>query len=129
MKVTKVCQCSECALGMTFCPQCGRDVCNRLIAKRLSRKHEKPTHCVDCLRKPALTIEYDHPVLGKTRCVPWVGEIDADCYPVDDLGERYRPGIRICGHNDCVSLQHIVLVKENAPLVMGGLEEQPTEKV
>jgi len=44
--------------------------------------------------------------LGK--CVPWHGYFaEDDSTPVDDMGEAYLPGQRLCGNNDCVEKTHI----------------------
>jgi len=61
-------------------------------------------HCASCRARPARTV---HSVdLGK--CKPWRGFFDVDeVTPVDDEGEPFLPGERICGNSDCVSPQHV----------------------
>lgn len=127
MKVVKVCSCKECSEGMSACDRCGQPVCRRVISKRLTRKSETPKRCFACLAKPVVRIAYQHPVLGEIWCNPYEGNLNDDLYPVDDLGELYLPGERICGHKDCVNSNHIVPFKVVTPLVMGGLGEQLTE--
>ena len=51
--------------------------------------------------RPAKTISYG---FGKP-CKPWGGEFDRDENPLVD-GELFMPGERICGHKDCVELEH-----------------------
>jgi len=60
--------------------------------------------CASCRARPARTV---HSVdLGK--CKPWRGFFDVDeVTPVDDEGEPFLPGERICGNSDCVNLQHV----------------------
>jgi hypothetical protein len=41
----------------------------------------------------------------------WNGDLDDDWNPIDDDGNLYRAGVRICGAKDCVDLNHIVLDK------------------
>lgn len=44
--------------------------------------------------------------LGK--CLPWHGYFASDeSTPVDDTGEPYLPGVRLCGNNDCIEKSHI----------------------
>jgi hypothetical protein len=43
-------------------------------------------------------------------CLPWHGDFDEQDNPIQD-GEMYRPGIRTCGHRDCVRQSHIVRLK------------------
>jgi len=113
MKVVKVCSCKECKEGMSACDRCGQPVCRRVIAKRLTRKSENPNYCFACVAKPVARIGYMHPVLGEIWCIPHVGDLNDDLYPVTDLGELYKPGERICGHRDCVNSQHVVAFKES----------------
>ncbi|CAB5218481.1 hypothetical protein UFOVP219_23 [uncultured Caudovirales phage] len=125
-----VCKCRECVEGMAQCIQCGADICVGAVLKRKVRgKHAHPDYCVSCNARPMKALGYKHPVLGEITCYPWQGEIDDEAYPVDEFGVRVKPGERICGHNDCTNSNHIRPFKVNAPLVMGGLEEQLTEKV
>ena len=116
MKVSKICDCSDCGFGMALCPQCGQLICKRIIAKRKVRNMERLDHCASCLMKPTKVIVYHHPVLGKIECYPWDGEVNEDFYPVDGLGELVKPGERICGHKDCVNRNHIEPFQESVVL-------------
>jgi len=58
--------------------------------------------CSSCRARPARIV---HTKFG--YCKPHRGGFDGDDNPVDAHGRLYRPGLRICGFRDCVSLQHI----------------------
>jgi DNA-directed RNA polymerase subunit RPC12/RpoP len=58
--------------------------------------------CVSCRAKPQKTIQY-----GDLRCVPHVGDLDLQLRPVDEDG-LILPGVRVCGHSDCVNPKHVV---------------------
>lgn len=60
--------------------------------------------CSSCRARPARTVYSVD--LGK--CKPWRGFFDVDeVTPVDDEGEPFLPGERICGNSDCVNPQHV----------------------
>ena len=43
------------------------------------------------------------------KCLPWHGGFAADdITPLDDEGKPVLPGVRGCGHNDCVNPSHII---------------------
>ena len=56
-------------------------------------------------------IKYD----GKV-CRPWRGEVDEDFNPIDRNLKLYLPGIRVCGHKDCVNKDHIIKAPSNLEL-------------
>jgi hypothetical protein len=40
--------------------------------------------------------------------LPWHGGFAVDdVTPIDDDGFPVLPGVRLCGHNDCVNISHI----------------------
>lgn len=41
-------------------------------------------------------------------CHPWHGVFDDDDNPLDDQGNIYLDGVRVCRHKDCVNPEHIV---------------------
>jgi len=59
--------------------------------------------CVSCCAKPAKTI------VGPldTKCIPWHGEFDLNDNPLTDDGHELMPGVRLCGHSDCVNREHL----------------------
>jgi hypothetical protein len=59
--------------------------------------------CADCRNGRATEIKYD----GEP-CRPWRGEVDEDWNPIDHNLKLYLPGVRTCGHKDCVNKQHII---------------------
>jgi hypothetical protein len=67
------------------------------------KRKRKDSLCVDCRRRPAKTINYG---LEKS-CKPWGGLFDAEDNPVE-WGHLVLPGVRVCGHRDCVEVDHIV---------------------
>ena len=45
----------------------------------------------------------------KGKCLPWHGGFAGDdVTPLDDDGRLVLPGVRGCGHNDCVNPSHIM---------------------
>ena len=44
---------------------------------------------------------------GVLRCEPHRGRVNDDLEPIDDAGELVLPGIRVCGHKDCVNPKHV----------------------
>jgi hypothetical protein len=59
--------------------------------------------CADCRNGRANEIKYNG-----TVCRPWRGEVDEDFNPIDRNLKLYLPGLRTCGHKDCVNKEHIV---------------------
>lgn len=105
-------------LRFVACVWCGQWITKKVFLKRQQRKLEDADQCKDCrdvrkyediknFRRSART----SPKLGRVECLAWNGDLDDDWNPVDEDGELYRPGERICGAKDCVDLNHIVAVK------------------
>ena len=67
--------------------------------------------CSDCRNGMANEIKYD----GKV-CRPWRGEVDEDFNPIDRNLKLYLPGVRVCGHKDCVNKDHIIKAPSNLEL-------------
>jgi hypothetical protein len=59
--------------------------------------------CSDCRNGRATEIKYN----GEP-CRPWRGEVDEDWNPIDQKLRLYLPGVRTCGHKDCVNKQHVI---------------------
>lgn len=81
-----------------------------LIATCLICSEQWPVHpsrpnnhliCLQC-RRTENKIDYGM----EEPCRPWHGEFDDDDNPMQS-GKLFRPGNRICGHRDCVELNHI----------------------
>lgn len=72
---------------------------------RMTKRHERRNEllCRSCIAKPAKTISGP---LGK--CFPWNGNFDVMDNPLNKDGTKFRPGVRTCGHADCVNLDHII---------------------
>lgn len=67
----------------------------------VDKRKNKSGLCGSCLARPAKTISYG---LAKS-CKPWGGVFDRDDNPVLD-GHLFMPGLRSCGHKDCVEVTH-----------------------
>lgn len=81
-----------------ICPRCGYEW---VVAKNKRRKG-RPL-CESCRVRRASTV-------GKKddKCVPWHGMFGSDWVtPIDEDGAEVMPGIRTCGHKDCVNPDHI----------------------
>ena len=66
------------------------------------KKDNKDLLCKSCRVKPAKVIQY-----GQVRCEPWAGSVDVDLNPIDETGALVIPGLRTCGHRDCVNPKHV----------------------
>lgn len=58
--------------------------------------------CASCRARPARIIRTAYGV-----CRPHHGNYDEDENPLDDAGNLYRPGKRLCGYRDCIEITHI----------------------
>jgi hypothetical protein len=67
------------------------------------KRGRKDLLCVSCRMKPAGMLQY-----GKLRCIPHKGALSVDLNPIDNSGQLVLPGVRVCGHKDCVNVAHIV---------------------
>jgi hypothetical protein len=84
------------------CSRCGIEIDERTIEKRKSRgTYDK--RCSDCRLQRLNEIRYQ-----ETICRPWRGEVDEDLNPIDRKLRLYLPGVRVCGHKDCVNKDHII---------------------
>jgi hypothetical protein len=90
-----------------FCITCGQAVPTSIWLKRKQRGRHDWDHCIDCTAKPVGKITVHHPALGQIQCYPHKGEVNELWQPLDVLGDLYRPGVRLCGHKDCVNTAHI----------------------
>ena len=84
------------------CERCGIAIDNKTIERRKGRGI-LDQRCYDCRVKQLNEIKYDGIV-----CRPWRGEVDEDLNPIDGQLRLYLPGLRICGHKDCVNKEHII---------------------
>lgn len=83
------------------CNRCGAEEDSIRMQKRLERGVD--LLCRSCVAKPAKTVSSP---FGK--CLPWHGAFDLADNPLDDDGNPYLPGARICNHSDCVNRDHII---------------------
>jgi hypothetical protein len=84
------------------CNRCGIEVSEQAVERRKARG-TYDGKCSDCRAKPTYEIKYDG-----DKCRPWSGRVDEDFNPVDQKLRLYLPGVRVCGHKDCVNKEHII---------------------
>ena len=84
------------------CERCGMNVSEAAIERRKARG-TYDGKCADCRNGRATELKYNGQV-----CRPWRGEVDEDFNPIDHKLRLYLPGVRICGHKDCVNKEHII---------------------
>jgi hypothetical protein len=84
------------------CERCGIEIDRKTIIQRQGRGI-LDQRCSDCRVKQLHEIKYDGLI-----CRPWRGEVDEDLNPIDGKLRPYLPGIRTCGHKDCVNKEHII---------------------
>jgi hypothetical protein len=65
------------------------------------RKTDTP-FCASCRAKRHKIVRY-----GERVCIPHHGEYDEEDNPMES-GILVLPGIRICGHKDCVNIDHVI---------------------
>jgi NAD-dependent SIR2 family protein deacetylase len=87
------------------CKRCGANF--EYDSKYLARPTYDPSKCNDCKRVPASYVYY-----GSEACRSWQGHYDEDDNPIKD-GKLYKPGVRTCGHKDCVRKDHIIPSKSH----------------
>lgn len=84
-------------MGTIRCERCG-------FEWQLNSSRQKTILCVSCRAKKVQTVH-----TAKGKCIPWHGGFAADdVTPLDDDGTPVLPGIRVCGHQDCVRSDHIL---------------------
>jgi len=84
------------------CERCGIEIDERTIVRRKARGQDDQ-RCSDCRTQHLYEIKYEGIV-----CRPWRGEVDEDLNPIDGQLRLYLPGVRTCGHRDCVNKEHII---------------------
>lgn len=84
------------------CERCGMLVSEGTIERRKARG-TYDGKCADCRNGKANEIKY-----GDIVCRPWRGEVDEDLNPIDSKLRLYLPGVRTCGHKDCVTKDHVI---------------------
>jgi hypothetical protein len=84
------------------CIRCGIEISDGAVERRKARG-TFDGRCQDCRGHRSTEVKYD----GEP-CRPWRGEVDEDLNPIDRNLKPYLPGVRTCGHKDCVNKQHII---------------------
>ena len=89
-----------------ICQRCGIEY-PVYIAKKRQERDIDDTTCSDCYI-------LDAPLVAEYKgCRPWHGEVDDDFRPMKN-GKLWKPGVRKCGHADCVKAAHIEGMEELA---------------
>ena len=120
------------------CGWCGQTISRAAYQKRKDRGLTDLDVCKDCrdvatYRDTERKIKtWKHPKLGVISCLIYAGELNDDWLPIDDEGELFKPGERICGLKDCVFSKHVippkVLTVSDIDLIIGLHEMQQHNK-
>jgi hypothetical protein len=62
------------------------------------------------------------------KCLPWQGMFVNEVTPIFDDGREVLPGVRSCGHSDCVNGNHISEIILPVTVVEGSIGENEGEK-
>jgi hypothetical protein len=82
------------------CDRCGFE---KTINSRQIYRNADTSLCQSCKAEPATRV-----MRGRVSCRPHRGEVDLNTMaPLDNFGNLYLPGHRICGMADCVRRDHI----------------------
>jgi hypothetical protein len=103
------------------CERCGIEVSLEAMLTREARGNNDK-RCSDCRVKPAKQIRSDYGI-----CRPWRGEVDEDLNPIDNKLKPYMPGVRLCGHKDCVNPAHIMSTLEAERIDISYRTHQPLD--
>ena len=85
-----------------YCNRCGIEFSKDIASKRKER-NQLHLDCTDCTMRPT-----KHLVKDGEWCRPHQGEVDDLLRPLDENGRLYKPGMRTCGHSDCVRGSHVL---------------------
>ena len=77
-------------------------ICRRCGFVWFPKKKDVAVFCSSCRAKPVKSVKY-----GGEACIPHHGKFDEFDRPMVG-GVLYLPGLRSCGHNDCVNVAHVV---------------------
>ena len=86
---------------MAECERCGCHMKDDTANQRLQRGRDL-WGCGQCQAGRQTKVRTAYGV-----CTPHQGEFDEHDRPLTKNGELYRAGFRLCGHSDCVDLDHI----------------------
>lgn len=83
---------------MLVCERCG----NKEYRDPEKAGRRRSPYCSSCNAKPASTV-----LTAYGKCRPHKGQFDANDNPINEYGDLYRPGKRLCGYRDCIEKTHI----------------------
>lgn len=122
------------------CVWCGQWISKDAFRKRTVRKLGQADTCKDCrdtrkefsIANTRQQKNWKHPQLGHITCYIWLDELNDDWLPVDDEGNLFMPGQRICGLKDCVNSKHVVAPKQltvsDIDLILSSMEVRAKHK-
>jgi hypothetical protein len=93
------------------CLRCGIEDFGAGISRRVNRGDEQ--HCAACVAQPKTRVMYQGEM-----CHPWTGLHDEFDNPVTASKQLFMPGVRTCGHRDCVRASHVIAMPDT-------LKEEP----
>ncbi len=83
-------------MPLIVCERCG-------FEWSLKSTRQKTVLCAGCRARSVATVHR-----AKTgKCLPWRGLYLNEVTPIRDDGALMMPGVRTCGHTDCVNAAHI----------------------
>ena len=91
---------------MANCERCGCHMKDDTANQRLQRGRDL-WGCQECQAGQQLKVKTAYGV-----CRPHQGEFDELERPLQKNGELFRVGLRLCGHSDCIDLDHIQASEE-----------------
>ena len=83
------------------CLRCGIQEETKAMQKYAARTGK--VWCESCRTPPRRFVKY----ADGSICEAWFGDFDDSDNPIKD-GRLYLPGVRTCGHSDCVAVAHVV---------------------
>ena len=116
---------------IVYCTRCGIGQSAEQVYKRKIRNAVNAEWCVDCRdNRPQFKSEYKwiHPILGRIYCLLWLHELDDDWNPIDEHGQLFRPGKRLCGLKDCVRSAHLIPAESDAK-VSGKIKSEASPPI
>jgi len=84
-------------MPVIVCERCGYEW-------SLKSTRQKTVLCAGCRAKKVATVHRAR----SGKCLPWQGMFLGEVSPIFDDGRLVLPGVRTCGHSDCVNANHVV---------------------
>jgi hypothetical protein len=104
-------------MPVIVCERCGYEW-------SLKSTRQKTVLCAGCRAKKVATVHRAR----SGKCLPWQGMFVNEVTPIFDDGREVLPGVRSCGHTDCVNAGHISELVLPVTVVEGSIGENEGEK-